>query len=60
MDEDFSADVVSATLEVIYDLIKSLGPIFLENNVEKLVKSLKTLIQKEGKCQIPVDEEDDE
>jgi len=50
LDEEFSVDVVSTALEVIYDLMKSLGPIFLENNLEKLANSLLLLISKEAKC----------
>ena len=50
MDEDFSVDVVSNTLEAILELMKELGPIFLENNLDKLVNSLEILIKKEGKC----------
>lgn len=33
LDEDFSPDVVSATLEVITDLLDSLGPIIIENGI---------------------------
>ena len=50
LDGDFSADVVSNTLECFVELMKSLGPIFLENNLDKLVNSLEILIKKEGKC----------
>lgn len=40
--------------------MKSLGPIFLENNLEKLTNSLNLLITKEAKCLAPVDDDDEE
>jgi len=36
-----------------------LGPILIENNMDKLVRCLVTLIGREGKCQIPFDEEEE-
>jgi len=37
-----------------------LGPIFLENNLEKLTNSLNLLITKEAKCLAAVDEDDED
>lgn len=51
--------MVSNTLDVIQELLTQLGPIFVENNTDKLTNCLVTLISREGKCQIPVDEEDE-
>lgn len=37
-----------------------MGPIFLENNLEKLTNSLNLLITKEAKCLAAVDEDDED
>jgi len=58
LDEEFSPDVVSATLEVLTDLLENVGPIVIENGLEKLTRSLEILILREGKCQFYDDEED--
>lgn len=50
LDEEFSADVVSATLEVLTDLLESLGPVVVENGLDHLTRSLDLLIKQEGKC----------
>lgn len=52
--------MVSASIEVLTDLLDSVGPILIENGLEPLTNSLDLLIKQESKCQFKDDDEDAE
>lgn len=52
--------MVSASIEVLTDLLGSVGPILIENGLEPLTNSLDLLIKQESKCQFKDDDEDAE
>jgi hypothetical protein len=57
MEEDMSSDVVSTSIDVLQLLCKSLGPVVVERHMEQLTSVILRLLDGEGKCQIPIDEE---
>jgi hypothetical protein len=52
-----SSDVVSTSIDVLQLLCKSLGPVVVERHMEQLTSVILRLLDGEGKCQIPIDEE---
>ena len=51
IENDESKEVVASILEILDDLVKHLGPSFIDRSLEELVKSINMLLKNEAVCQ---------
>lgn len=55
-----SSEVVSTAIDCIGELVKMIGPLLLENYLPDLTHSLGILLKGQGKCHIPMEDDEDE
>jgi len=60
LETEESSDVVAVTIESIGTLLKSLGPVLVENCMEDLVKHVEKYLRCQGTCQIEDSDDEDE